>query len=246
MPSEYTFPHAFSVNPIRIRGENVPAFLKEVNTVIRERFNDNKHLKVLAQTGSGKDAVAVGSNSLILPVVQIVLPEYRVGRPEDLQRTLNDGDTLSIRGNNYVDLGAVLDFTGRNHEMALDFYDQLSVELQSFERLPAVVVGYGLKNIAGGNYGLGLVRTENTQIRPAKILAEGTAQFRDADVSLDTGLPSKLVGEKNDRTLYTSPQRTPSLDNLGLSGLFLLGCLDLVSNCECLASSFDSGRVVLF
>ena len=127
--------------------------------------------------------------------------------------------------------------------MALNFYEQLPKELQCFDGLPAVVVGYGLKNLESGNYRLGLVRTEATQVRPAKILAERIARFNDEDVSLETGLPSKLTG--GDRTLYTASQKAPSLDNLGLSGLCLGRYLDLDSSDEDLAGSLDAGRVVL-
>ena len=233
-----------SIVPHRIEGDMVEEFLKEVNAKIDQDFKGNSLLKVLSMKKIRGVPLAVGSNSIILPVVESVSPNYRTGRPEDLQRTLNDGDTLSIKENNYVDLGAVIDFTGRNHQMALDFYQQLPKELRDFDRLPSVVVGYGLKNFDAGNYGLGLVHASNTQVRPAIILAGPSGNFRDEDVSLEIGLPTKL--ENGDRSLYTSTQKVQSLDSLGLSGLYLDRNLDLNSDDEDLAYSIGGGRVVLF
>lgn len=245
--SNYSFPSAIkqpSIIPHVINGESAPAFLEEFNAFVDSAFKGNTNLKVLKLRTANEVPIVVGSNSLVSPVVQRVAPNYRTGRPEDLQKTLNDGDTLSIRGNYYVDLGVVLDFTGRNHEMALDFYSQLPKELRDFDRLPAVVVGYELKNFIEGNYGLGLVRTGSTQVRPAKILAGKNGKFSDGDISLETGLPSKLTD--GDRTLCTSAQNAPSKDNLGISRLYLNRLLDLDSDDEDLAYSYDDGRVVLF
>lgn len=233
-----------SIIPYLVAGPSAPEFVKECEAVIDSEFNGNTHLKVLKLKEVNGIPTMVGSNSVILPVVQRVAPNYRTGRPEDYQKTLNDGDTLSIKGNHYVNMGVVLDFTGRNHEMALDFYNQLPKELQDFERLPAVVVGYGLKNFDGGNYRLGLIMNEVTKIRPAKILAGRSGKFSDAEVSLETGLPSKLTG--SNRTLYTATKKVASVDNLGLSGLFLTGSLDVNANNGDLAYSNGYGRVVLF
>ena len=233
-----------SIIPHRIEGDMAEEFLREVNAKIDEKYLGNSRLKVLSLKNVNGVPLVVGSNSLILPVIEMVAPNYRTGRPEDLQRTLNDGDTLSIRGNNYIDLGVVLDFAGRNHEVALDFYEQLPKELKDFDRLPSVVIDYRLKNFDKGSYQLGLVNTPHTQVRPAKILAGGDGNFKNADVSLDNGLPIKLAG--GERRLYTSSQGEQSLDNLGLSSLFLNRSLNLDSNDEDLAYSSDYGLVVLF
>ena len=129
-----------SVIPYLIQGESASAFLEDYNRLVDLDFKGNSNLKVLKLEDVRGVPTITGSNTLILPVVQRLLPSKRIGRPEDLQRTLNDGDTLSIQGKHYVDLGVVLDFTGRNREMALDFYEQLPKELQDFDRLPSVVV----------------------------------------------------------------------------------------------------------
>jgi len=234
-----------SITPYLIRGPNAERFLEDFNRVVDAQYRGNKNLKVLALRDVEGVPTVVGSNPLILPIVHsLVSPARRVGLPEDLQRTLNDGDTLGIRGNHYVDLGVVLDFTGRNHDMAVDFYEQLPKGLRNLDLHPSVVVGYGLKNSDNGKLGLGLVHAEGTQVRPARILANGDWNFSDADVPLDTGLPSKLSG--GNRKLWTTTQKAHSVDNLGLSRLCLDWYLYLNSDDEDLADSVDIGRVVLF
>ena len=232
-----------SIIPYLIRGPNAGQFVEDFNQVVDTEYKGNRNLKVLALRDIDGVQTAVGSNSLISPVVR-KLSGRRTGLPEDLQRTLNDGDTLGIRGNHYVDLGVVLDFTGRNHDMAVDFYEQLPKELRNLDLHPSVVVGYGLKNSDNGKLGLGLVHAEGTQVRPARILANGDWNFSDADVPLDTGLPSKLSG--GNRKLWTTTQKAHSVDNLGLSRLYLYWYLGLNSNDENLALSLENGRVVLF
>ena len=128
--------------------------------------------------------------------------------------------------------------------MAVDFYEQLPKGLRNLDLHPSVVVGYGLKNSDNGKLGLGLVHAEGTQVRPARILANGDGNFSDADVPLDTGLPSKLSG--GNRKLWTTTQKAHSVDNLGLSRLCLDWYLYLNSDDEDLADSVDIGRVVLF
>ncbi len=248
--SRYSFPPAIkqpSIIPYKIQGKDAPAFLRDFNGLVDSDFGGNAKLKVLSLSGEGDNAEVTGSNTLVLPVVQILIPDKRIGRPEDLQRTLNDGDTLSIVGNHYVDLGAVLDFTGRNHEMAKDFYEQLSPEARRdfIEKgLPASVVGYGLKNFTEGSYKLGLVNTANTRLNPSELFKGKTRQFNNTDVSLETGLPTRLEG--GERTFYTASQKVPSIENLGLSWLYLGGSLGLDSSIESLAGSNSYGRVVLF
>ena len=234
-----------SIVPYVIQGNDVvPRALKDIEKIIDSEFKGNKNLKVVQQREIQGTLVAVGSNTLVLPVVQRVFPNYRVGRPEDLQKTLDDGDTLSIQGNHYVDMGFVLDLTVRNHATALDFYNQLPSGLQKLEELPAVVVGYGLKNLENTSYGLGFVYVPETQMRAAKILAQKSGTFRNEDVSLETGLAQKL-GEGT-RTLCTSSQKEPSLDNLGISWFYLSSSLNVDASNDSLAYSDDDGRVVLF
>lgn len=234
-----------SIIPYTVRGEQAQAFLEEVQARITEEFRGNKNLGVLSL--EGKDNILTGSNPLVLPIVARVAQGYRVGRPEDLQRTLNDGDTLSIQGNHYVDMGLVLDFAGSHREMAQDFFDQMpEAQRKAFleARHPAVVVGYGLKNFDKGSYELGIVHQEGTEVRSSEILSSSRGTFSDKDVSLETGLPARLSG--GNRTLYTRKQGTPSRENLGLSRLCLCRNLDVSSDYVYLAYSGSIGRVVLF
>ena len=252
-----------SIIPYLVRGKDIAAeFLRKYEALVDSEFKGNTNLKVLKLRELENVPTIVGSNSVVLPIVKRVAPNYRTGRPEDLQRTLNDGDTLSIKGNHYVDLGVVLDFTRRNHEMAIDFWEQIqegayAMALQqglsfaptlnkgiTLEELPAVVVGYGIKNFDKGSYGLGLTINTDTRIRPAKILAGESGKFSDGEVSLETGLPSRLTG--GNRTLYTSAQNIPSIDNLGLVRLYLDGDLNVDAGSGDLAYSNGNGRVVLF
>ena len=234
-----------SITPYLIRGPNAERFLEDFNRVVDAQYQGNKNLKVLALRDVEGVPTVVGSNPLILPIVHsLVSPARRVGLPEDLQRTLNDGDTLGIRGNHYVDFGFALDFSGKHHEMALDVFQQLPAELRDVKNLPGALVGYGLKNFDKGKYGVSPVIGKQTQLRPSSVLSQPTGRFSDKDVSLEFGLPSKL-GE-GERTMFTAAQGKPSIDNLGLLGLFLNGSRSLISSIEVLASSDGNGRVVLF
>lgn len=186
----------------------------------------------------------VGSNTLVLPIVsQVVGPDYRPIRPEELETTLQEGDPLNIRGNHYIDTGLVLDFSGKNHELARKLFERLPKKLKDFDRLPAVLVGYGLENSKFGDYGVIPVYQEGTELRTAKILTEPTAQFKETDPQLvQSGLPSRLG--TGTRWLYNSTQGESSKDNLGLSRLFLNYFLNLGSSDKDLAGSNELGRVV--
>jgi len=234
-----------TVVPYLIEGEDVPAILDEVNGVIDSEFNGNKNLKVLNLRKNGDKQVVTGSNSLVLPVVaQVVSPQFRVMRPEKLETTLQEGDPIGIKGNHYVDYGIVLDFSGNNHASALAFYEQLPKELRDFDRLPAVVVGYGLANSEAGDYSVCPIFTDGTEIRTVKVFAGKTGDFDANDTELThSGVPSKVGSGA--RRLYTASQSKPSLDNLGLSGLSLDGGLNLDSSNRYLALSYGDGRVVL-
>ncbi|MEK6889503.1 MAG: hypothetical protein AABW80_05360 [Nanoarchaeota archaeon] len=247
MTDKYDFKPAVKqpfVIPYTLQGDNAPRFVEDFNALVKRDYADNPNLKVLNLAEVNKVPTVRGSNSLVLPVVQSLVPERRVGLPEDIQRTLNDGDTIGIRGNHYVDLGVVLDFSGRHHEMAMDMFGQLPAQLRDVKKLPAVLVKYGLKNFDKGSYGLGLVYNPNTQVRHSPILAKPTGVFRNEDVSLETGLPSKLG--QGTRTLWTASQGEANEDNLGLSRLCLSSSLDLYADNVGLAYSVEDGRVVLF
>jgi hypothetical protein len=234
-----------TVDPYLIEGEDAPAILDEVNGVIDSEFGGNKVLKVLSLGDDGRREV-VGSSSLILPVVnRVVSPQFRVMRPERLERTLREGDPVGVKRNqHYVNYGIFLDFSGRNHNLALEFHEQLPEELRDIDRLPALVVGYGLANSERGDYGVCPAFIEGTELRTAKVLAGETGNFyaNDAELIL-SGVPSRVGG--GTRKLFTVPQGKPSLDNLGFSGLGLNGGLHLEADGGNFAYSYVGGRVVL-
>lgn len=232
-----------SVHPYVLEGSDMPEVLKAINGVVDAKYKGNSNLKILQlRKVNGVDRI-VRSNSLIRPVIDEVLPRYRGIRPEEMEATLREGDFLGIRGNHYVDYGVVLDFSGNNHELAVEVFRKLPKKLRDFDRLPAVMLDYGLENSEKGDYGVVPIYREETEFRTAKILSQPTGRFSSDDKELiRTGLPSKLgVGE---RTLYILPQSKPSKDSLGISRFGLDGYLNLNSSWCCLASSGSGGRVV--
>ncbi|MBS3088541.1 hypothetical protein J4402_02055 [Candidatus Pacearchaeota archaeon] len=233
-----------TVTPYILKGKNALATLKEINNVIDSKYNGNDNLKVLRSGEINEVPTTFGSNPLILPVVnQIIAPEFRIIKPEELERTLQEGDPIRIQGNHYVDMGLVLDFSGNNHELAVQTFEGLPKELRDFDRLPAVMIGYGLRNTKFGDYGVMPKFQRGTELRTAKILAEPTNNFDENDSELiRTGLPSKLGSGK--RRLYNSTQNKPSEDNLGISRFDLNSGRDLYSDYNGLSDSNADGRVV--
>ena len=149
---------------------------------------------------------------------------------------------LPEMGQVYYDLGLCLDFSGKNHGLAVKLFEQLPTELRNLERLPAVMLGLNPTR-AGNDVSFGY--DEHSVMRTARILVEQTGNFDEHDAQLVlSGLPSKLAG--GTRKMYTATQKKPSIDNLGLLGLFLNGSRSLISSIEVLASSDGNGRVVLF
>ncbi len=234
------------VIPYLIADEDASRFVADFNRLVDKDYKGNPNLKVLKVIDFKETQIVAGSNTLILPLVSKLVYPKRVGRPEDLQKTLNDGDTVGIKDNHYVDLGAVLDFSGHNHDLAVDLFEQLPDSLRSLEKIPSVVLGYGLKNSDKGRFGVRLTYIEGTKVRHSSILAKDSGNFSNADVSLETGLPLKLEG--GDRRLYANSQKAHSKDNLGISRLYLYRSLSLSSGYDDsnLAYSFGNGRVVLF
>jgi len=234
-----------TVRPYTLEGEDAPEILRAFNARVDSDYNGNPFLKVLKLREIEGIKVLVGSNPLILPVVQEVLPSFRIARPEQIEMTLREGDPVKIGGNHYVDYGIVMDFSGKDHDLAVEVFNQIPKEQRDLDRLPALMVGYGLKNSSAGLYGVAPVYQDGTELRIAKILAKPISNFDANDSELiRSGLPSQL-GSGN-REIANAEQKAQSLGNLGISWLFLNGDLDLVgSRCDDFASSGDLGRVVL-
>ena len=234
-----------TILPYLIEGKDAPIILEGINGLIDLEYKGNPNLKILNLIENEGRAVVAGSSPLILPIVnRVVSPDFRVMRPEGIERTLQEEDPVKIEGNYYVDYGPILDFSGNNHDSAIEFYAQLPKNLKDFNRLPAVIVGYGLANSEKGRYGVCPTYIEGTELRTAKILAGTGGEFNAHDSGLiRSGVPSK-VGSGT-RTLYTSKQEEASLNNLGLSRLYLSRNLSLGWVSEDLAVSDEYGRVVL-
>ncbi len=153
-------------------------------------------------------------------------------------------ERLPEAGSAYYDLGLVMDFSGRNHDLALRLYEQLPAAEKTLERLPSVLTGLRTVRCDLGNYGLGFDYTKNSILRTAKILQKPTDRFNADDPELvRSGLPSRL-GEGT-RTLYTAEQSKPRLENLGLYRLSLDRDLSLSGYWGDLDDSDEWGRVVL-
>lgn len=232
-----------SVIPYAVKGEHAQTKVDEINGIVASEYNGNQSLSVLSVRDIKGVPTMIGSNPLVLPVLnRVVVPDFRVIRPEKMETTLQEGDILRVRGNHYVDLGLVLDFSGKNHDLAFEVFDRLPTELRDFDRLPAVMVGYGLANTEVGSYGVMPTYNEGTELRTSPILAKSSGNFDASDRQLIvSGLPSQLGRGK--RYLYNSTQGEPSKESLGLSRLFLDRYLILNSDNENLANSNEDGRV---
>lgn len=165
----------------------------------------------------------------------------RVMHPEESE-FLFAKNRLPNQGEVYFVLAAVLDFSGRKHELAVLLYDQ--IPSKNLDKLPGIILG--LKSVKSdiGQYSLAFEYTANSYLRHAPILNQKTGSFQTSDYELvKTGLPSKLGDGK--RTLYTANQNEPSIDNLGLSGFYLGRDSVLVAGGEYLAGGVLDSRVVL-
>lgn len=193
----------------------------------------------------GKNGQVTHSNIFRLFGINSIARKYgaRVIFPETSEVLLAQGK-LPEAGSVYYDVGAVLDFSGKNHDLAVDFYNKLPQELKDLDRFPAVALELAPVKSSVGSYGLSLEPTAFTQLRTAKIISKGTGSFDENDAELfRTGLPSKH--SQGTRKLHTFSQNEPSLDNLGVVGLYLGGDRDLGCDGDDLAYASQGGRVAL-
>ena len=175
------------VYPYVIEGKDAPAIFGELERLIKLDFNDNPNLKVLKMV----NGVLRGSSPLILPLVnQVVSPHFSVMKPERVEQSLQEGDPIGITGSHNVYYGIVLDFSGRDNPLALEFHRQLPQELGfiyslpncrdlNLNSLPALITGYGLTNSKIGPYGVCPTFIEGTtRLRKAQILAGKEVNLR--------------------------------------------------------------------
>lgn len=193
----------------------------------------------------GKNNQITHSNTFRLFAINTAAREFgaRVIYPESseillAQKRLPEAESV------YYDLGAVIDFSGQNHDLAVDLYNKLPKEQRDLDRFPAVALELMPVKSNIGGYGLSLAPTAHFQLRTAKILSQPTGNFDGNDAELlRSGLPLKLV--EGNRKLYTTKQNNPSLDNLGVVRLCLGRGLYVDSDDEFLAGASEDGRVVV-
>jgi len=193
----------------------------------------------------GENGQVIHSNIFRLFGINSIARKYgaRVILPETSEVLLAQG-RLPEAGSVYYDLGAVLDFSGKNHDVAVDFYNRLPQEMKDLDRFPSIALELAPVKSSAGSYGLSLEPTAFTQLRTAKIISQGTGNFDGNDAELfRTGLPSKH--SQGPRKIYTFSQNNPSLDNLGVVWLYLNSYGDLYCNGGDLANADQDGRVAL-
>lgn len=226
------------VIPHFLEGNDAEAFLDEYNGIVEKDYNNNENLKVLSLGNINNIPTIIGSNTFAAVLVNKILENQglRVATLSDIERTLEDGDTLNIKGNYYVDLGVVLRSRGDpNKYLAGNIESQvknIGINLSS----PLVIPAYSMRlvNDKDSNYKLAFELKENAEIIEAQQLigANHGKKFLKAN---EKGLP--VFDKKGDRTLYSRED--------GLSGLDLDGGFSLFSGSGGLAGSGEGGRVVV-
>jgi hypothetical protein len=214
-------------------------FGREIESIVNDQFNGTP--AELKRPVNGKPYTH--SNLFRMVAVDQAARELdaRTIFPEESELLLPQG-RLPEADSTYKDLAGVLDFSGRNHDLAVHLYNQLPE--QDLDLLPAIIVGLGTERSDVGDYGLVFNVRGYTQLRPAEILQQPSGHFKADDPSLvKNGVPSELGEGK--RYLYTRSQGEPSVDNLGLVRLCVGGDRDLDAGVDNLADALDLGRVVL-
>jgi len=144
-------------------------------------------------------------------------------------------------------LGVVLDFSGKNHNLAVRLYSMLQKEDRDLDRFPAILTDLSTVLCDDSKYSLALQpgKSYPYQMRTAKILADksGNFNFEANDPNLiKEGFPSELG--RGSRQLLPNPQEETSVDNLGLSGFYLNRFLYLGADDDFLLHS-TSGQIIL-
>ena len=207
--------------------------------------NYKGRLDIFEDQGKGKPYA--GSSTLgIFAVDELARGEAGVMLPEESEFLLFR-NMMPEKTTTYKDLGVTMDFTGKNHELAVHLYNMLLGEHKDFDLFPAILTGLVTRlNDRIGDYGLALEKSDKYPygLTTAKILARPKGNFSKDDPNLIIeGVPSKL--QAGERTLHTSSQKEQSIDNLGLSRFVLFGGSVLDSYVDGLAPSDSDGRVVL-
>lgn len=199
---------------------------------VKEKYNDNKYLKIF----KFEDGFVAGSNSFSDSLMNELLNEqgFRITRQSDLERLIKINPNY-LNGT-YEDTGLALrDEKDPNSYLAQNLIKQLESRMKL--KLPVMIplTELSIENDPNSNYGLSFKLKECADIIYAPILNKQSGKFSSEDVDEKSGLPKKLGN--GDRTFYTRES--------GLSRLFLYRDLDLLSYVASLGGSGSDGRVVI-
>jgi len=184
------------------------------------------------------------SNAYTGPAIFSVAQDLgvRTMRPEEAQILFKQG-RIPNQGSTYQDTALALNFSGLNHDMAMDLYQRLPQELRSLDKMPGVLIDLELER-ADIQPGVRYLFTANSELRTTPIINTSEGAFDENDHELTrTGFPSK-TGSGN-RKLYTNGKHNITLDNLGLVRVCLVRDGSVVAWNDYLQSSIPDGRVVL-
>ena len=220
----------------------------EILAKLNERF---AHTPAALPAYANARTVICASNPYIIAAYNSVGAEFgtRMILPHELEQVIAAGKWE--REKYYVDTGVVLDFSGRNHALALDVYEQLPRDRKALDALPYLITHLGLERAdvrQGFPHALRFLINAQTRLLSASVLA-GTSGYLAADDStlITSGLPSRVFSQRtvqSDRYLNIFSQCERSLDSLGISKFYLGSNLNVVAYSEYLAYSSDNGRVV--
>lgn len=219
-----------------IQGTDAEAFLAEFNATAKEQYGDAaKSIAVL--TYDPKSKTVRGSNPFAVAHADSLLKSQgiRVATMADLERVLTT-NAFDLR-ETYEDTALVLRSNeDPNAYLANNLVEQLESRGTRVAKTPIVVQLRGLNMVkdANSDYGLAFQLTDESQIAEAPYLVEKNngKTFNKMD---ENGVP--ILDKNGSRSLWTRIG--------GLSRLYLGGDLNVVSDCEDLASSNEDGRVAL-
>ena len=156
----------------------------EILAKLNERF---AHTPAALPAYANARTVICASNPYIIAAYNSVGAEFgtRMILPHELEQVIAAGKWE--REKYYVDTGVVLDFSGRNHALALDVYEQLPRDRKALDALPYLITHLGLEK-ANAHQGfpdaLRFLLREQTHVLSAPVLARASGYFAAAHSTL--------------------------------------------------------------
>jgi hypothetical protein len=214
-----------------LTGDAGEEILREYKGRAEKDFGGAKVLNVL----NYKDGVVRGSNPFAAALIGQIVRDagLHIATPVDIQKTLDMGDSLGIRGNHYVDMGLVLRSTEEsNSSLAKHLADQLKA--RGLVEYPVMIPLASVEIVrdADSKYGLSFKLCEDASVFHAPVLNKG-GNFTYVDPK--TGIPMETCDEG--RTLYARDS--------GLSRFRVNDYLDLNASGDGLNGSSPDGRVAV-